>query len=272
MNKVRIWLAPLAAFALAAAADASVIYNGATNIAGNTATAQATFTIAGNVLQIELRNTSPLPGTGTYKPGDTLTGLSFKLPGATLMPSSATSPNALFLPVPCSVIGACGGANVDVGGEWGFSSHFPAVGSFGVAAAGYSSMPGNFGNGSPFPGGPNLDGPVAPGGVNFGIVSLLANAGNINGGLTEPLIRDTANFNLFGALGFLESSITDVYFWYGTDPEASSFGIPEDPGGCDTGGVCELSVPEPGPLFLIITGLLGLLTVRVGRRFRNAAV
>ncbi len=271
MSTVRICLAPIAAIALAAAADASVIYNGATNIAGNAATAQATFTIAGNVLQIELRNTSPLPGTGTYKPGDTLTGLSFKLAGATLTPSSAASPNALFLPVGCS-IGPCGGTNLNVGGEWGFSTHFPAAGSYGVAAAGYSSMPGNFGNGSTFPGGPNLDGPVAPGGVNFGIVSLLANAGNINGGLIRPLIRDTANFNLFGALGALESSITDVRFWYGTYPEASSVGIPEDPGGCDNGGVCELSVPESSPLFLLFTGLLGLLTLRLGKRFRNAAV
>lgn len=270
MSIARVWLAPVAAFALSAAAQASVIYNGAINIGGNSATAQATFSIAGNALQITLRNTSPLPATGTYKPGDTLTGLSFVLPGAVLTPGSAISPNALFLAAPCSV-GPCGGTNINVGGEWGFSNHFPASGGYGLAAAGYSSMPGNFGNGSTFPGAPNLDGPAAPGGVNFGIVSLLANPGNINGGLNRVLIRDTVDFTLFGALGFLESSITDVRFWYGTAPEASSFGIPEDPGGCNNGGVCELSVPEPRPLFLVLAGLLGLMMLGAARRFRSGA-
>lgn len=244
--------------------SATVIFSGTgTGPDGQPLAASAGFTISGDTLSIVLSNIAPSHASGVQDvPGSTLTGIFFDLTGN----PSLTTVSAL-IPVGSSLIqtatcnpGACAGAT-NVGGEFsyffsgaGYSSRGSAHQS--IAASGYlqgNASSGNFN-------GPNLNNPVALGGVDFGLISAAAGF-NPNGGLSGvPLIQDSAVFTLTGVAGLTTSNIFNVWFQYGTSLSEASI--------CATCTPPKVSLPEPNMLFLIVLGTAMMIMFRLSvRRF-----
>jgi len=218
--------------------------------------ASATFAISGNSLTITLVNTAP-NNPGKDVPGNTLTGLFFDLTGnPTLTPFSATITAGSLVQANKCDVGPCNSSTTNVGGEFIYKAgSFPHGADRGIASSGYISGPaGNFN-------GPNLDDPVAPDGINFGIISNDPTF-TPNGGLaSEPLIRNSVVLALTGVNGLSESDISHVSFQYGTSfGEANLPGTPPPPS----------QVPEPVTLLLLGSGIAGLgLRRKVRKNFCN---
>jgi hypothetical protein len=232
-----------------------VLFSGTGVNGGVTLNASARFAISGNTLTVTLRNAGDSSGTNIHDtPATTLTGVFFDLPsGITLTPLSATiAPNSLVNPGACSVANACSNATTNVGGEFiygtsasngPFTGH---LGDHGISSSGYiSGGAGNFGSPAV-----NLDGPVAPNGINFGILPDItaANKFNPNGGLANvPLIEEQVVFTLTinGTVNggpLTEQSISNVSFQYGTAFSEAHF---------TGGGNSGQGLPEPAVLMLI---------------------
>lgn len=251
-------VAPTASFA-------SVTFTG---LSGNLS-AEALFSISGNNLTITLTNTATV---APNDPTNTLTGLFFSFNGSnpTLTPVSATIPvgSSIVQPDKCDVSTTCA-TDTNVGGEFIFDTGpFSGGGApsaeFGIASAGYiSGSSGNFG-------GPNLDDPAAPDGINFGIVPSSFTAGAANGGLDkDPLIRNSVVFVLSGVSGFLESAISGVSFQYGT-----AFGEPNVPSSSTSSSTSSgppQGAPEPGTSALALLGAALIAGALRQRRKTRAA-
>lgn len=226
--------------------------------AGTTLSASALFQISGSTLTITLRNLGD--NASTDVPGNTLTGVLFDLPNSiSLTPVSATvAAGAIVQGSSCSP-GPCNASTTNVGGEFRYdtAAAFPAASGAdrGIASAGYIGGDGNFG-------GPNLDGPAAVNGMNFGIIGpgpFNPNGGNGNGGLAnKPLIQDRVVFQMTIAGGTLTASqISNVSFQYGT-----GFSLPRIPGTPGGGGG---SIPEPATVMMLAPAL-GILLRRMKRK------
>jgi hypothetical protein len=228
--------------------------------------ADATFDFTGTTLTITLTNTAD-PST-VLTPSDILSGLFFTLTGdPTATPVSATIVSgditqSANCTTPCATA-------TNVGGEWSYADAGLAAAAGtneGISASGYLPVNADSGNFN----GSNLQDPTALDGLQFGIVPTGFVAGQGNGGVdNQALIVDHVTFVLTLPTALDVDNLSNVYFTYGTLPEALF-------GGCAdvTGANCEPVevgfVPEPATLALLGSGL-GVLSVRLRKRKKNGA-
>ncbi len=228
-----LFRASIAAVAASSVASASPVAFSAS--AGNLA-ASATFATSGSNLVVTLTNTST---SDVLIPADVLTAVFFDVSGG---PLSLTPVSALLEAGSVVHFGPSNGG--DVGGEWAYKSGLAGpYGAYGIGSAGF----GIFGPPDMFPG-PNLQGPVGPNGLEYGITSAGDNPATGNAPVTgsNALIQNSVVFTLSGLpAGFSLSQINNVVWQYGTD----------------TGS--EPHIPAPGSI-----ALLALAGVLAGGRRR----
>lgn len=197
------------------------------------------FEIDGGTLVVRLTNIS---NSDVLVPAEVLTGVFFDYSGGPL----ALTPMSAMLPAGSVVhFGPDGGGNVS--GEWAYAAGLVGA-PFGVAYGISSSGLGLFGPGNLFPA-PNLEGPLSPDGLNYGIVPFADNVGLGNAAVTGgfPLIQAAVEFRLGGLPDDFDLGLIDrVSFQYGT-----SLGEPNVP---------TFEVPAPGATCLLALG--GLLCAR----------
>jgi hypothetical protein len=260
MLRPSVLLLTFASITLAGSTHASFITVGSSGHRS----ASATFVQSGTDLIITLKNTA------TQKaliPDDVLTAMFFKMDvnvnfGRT---SALLGPGS-------TVLNASQPAGGVVGGEWAMESNISlpifstASGTqYGISSAGHGDL---FGPGVVFPG-PNLDGPAAPNGMNYGIVSDIDYA-NANSPIqTNPFIKDSVVFTISGlpvGYTFHANSIREFFFQYGTSLDQPRFGgntplTPQGPPITPLNGV-----PAPAGLVLAIAGLGTFGLARLRRR------
>ncbi len=227
MSKALVAMSSLALAASCAFAG-PVTYTGSTvnPASGNTLAASARFEVVGTNLLVTLHN---IAATGVSRQTDILTGVFFDVAGnpgklgetrsANLTSSllgTATVQNVQITGTPSQPAGG------NVGGEWAFA-HNPAglSGAFPQRYGISSSGLGIFGDAN-F-GGPNLAGPTAVNGVQYGIISDHdpVNPQGFTGANGNPHIRAWVVFSLSIPAHILdsfnpESAISNVRFHYGT--------------------------------------------------------
>lgn len=201
------------------------------------------FSVSGTDLLVTLTNVA---ASDVLVPADVLTAVFFSVdgPNLSLARTSAVLANGSI------VYYDPDGQPVDgiVGGEWAYRSGIgggPNNLPYGISSVGL----GLFGPGDRFPG-PDLEPPASPDGLQYGLLSDGDDVATGNGGVmgSGGLIKNAVTFTLSGLpVGFSLSSITDVYFLYGTS--------------LDEGGFEGHKVPEPAGLILLLCGL-GLLIRR----------
>ena len=220
-----------------------------------TLSASATFTVSGLKLIITLSNTATYDADDS---GDILTGIFFRLAGDPLLTrtSAVLGPNT-------AIKGRSGvsGPGMNVGGEWAYRNDLAGISS-GTNAPneGISSTTlKQFGKRHRFSG-PNLQGPTAPGGAEYGVTTAFDGLGNDKRSIRrQQLIENTVIFTLSGlSSNFALADISNVSFQYGT-----SFRDAELAG--TSSGVVQ--VPEPSTIMLVGMGLFGAIVVM---RLRSA--
>jgi hypothetical protein len=248
-------LCSLLAAVPAAYADSQVFTGSSGNLA-----ASATFNFSGNTLAITLSNTATISPTTT---AEALTGVFFDLVGnPTLTPVSAllTAGSSVIQTSSCGVQ-ACSGIT-NVGGEFSYAPG--GLGSLagddrGISSSGYlntNTSAGNF-NGLNYDGPSNgsLDG-ADFGIVNSGFVPFSGNSG-MDG---DALIKDKVVFTLTGVSGLTASSVSNVFFTYGTSQ-------PGEPSFAGTSQGFLNPIPEPSSFLLF-----GTLAALLGQRLKKPRV
>ena len=228
------------------------------NAPGETLDASATFVISNLELIVYLSN------TGTFDPNDPadiLTSIFFKIDGnPDLTPVSAQlglDSSVIAHPLPIGFDG-------NVGGEWAYRNNLtgtPLAANEGLSSVSFKW----FKTKDLFPG-PNLQGPKAPGGAQFGVTTIDDLYGNNKGGLkNQGLIQAEVIFTLADLpQGFeytdLATEISNVTFQYG-----SNLKQPDIPAILGEEG----QIPEPSTISLVAAGLLGALTLARRRMLRR---
>ena len=263
--RIAIVTVMLAAMSSTANADFSVFLSGTDGF--REASATIVFDDAANLLTIRLSNSA---STDAMIPTHILTGLYFDLPagvvatpcavGGAIIPDwsmNGTDNNWHFDQLPFPIDDYDPSNTNDMGGEWAYIDGLPASAPGGLAKGISSTGLGDiFGPGDLF-GGPPLDPPDSPDGLNFGITSdgddLTTGNGGGGGGSgpvtgNVPLIKHEMLFSFEVLQSFSWDPNQVVIFQYGT-----SLGEPT------------ITVPAPGASLLGILGLSATGWIR--RRF-----
>jgi len=211
--------------------------------------ASTDFTVSGNTLTVVLTNTST---NDVLIPSEVLTAVFFDISGfgGTLTPVSAMLSGGSTV-----YFGTENGGNV--GGEWAYGSSLsgaPHGSTMGISSAGF----GLFGDGT-F-NGPNLGGPDAVDGLQYGITSAGDDSTTGNAAVTgsNELIHNQVIFTLTSSTPFLESAINNVSFQYGTALDETN---------CQPGD--HPTIPEPSTMLLLGLALSGSGGVGFFRRRRK---
>lgn len=207
--------------------------------------ASATFAQNGNQLIVTVANTST---ADVLKPVDILTALFFSLAGnPSMAPVSAMVPNGSVV-----LFGPANGGNV--GGEWAYRG-FTKKGPFGANQGISSTSAGGFGKKNLFPGS-NLQGPVSPDGLQYGITSAGYNPNgkgskSVKGqnGLIKNEVVFTFDLPDGYSLDSYAKPISSISFEYGT-------------GLSKKGYVPAFLIPEPSTWVLVGGSVLLLLQFR----------
>ena len=211
--------------------------------------ASADFTVSGNTLTVVLTNTS---ANDVLIPSEVLTAVFFDIAGfsGTLTPVSAllSGGSTVFF-------GSDGGGNV--GGEFAYANNLsgaPNSADMGISSAGFGLFGENNFNG------PNLGGPTAVDGLQYGITSAGDNPATGNAAVTggNELIKNQVTFTLTSDTAFLESAITNVSFQYGTSLSETNCTPGDHP-----------TVPEPSTMLLLGLALSGSGGIGFLRRRRK---
>ena len=205
-----------------------------------TLSASATFTVSDLKLVITLSNTSSNdPSTSAQ----ILTGIYFTLAG-----DPALTPTSALLGPDTVIKGRPGisGPGMNVGGEWAYRSGLsglPHGANEGISSTSLKKFTQHF----RFPG-PNLQGPAAPSGVQYGVTTAFDTMGNDKGSLKhQQFVENTVIFTLGGLpTNFTLADISNVSFQYGTSLKDA------DVTGQSPGEV----IPEPNTVALVVAGLL----------------
>lgn len=210
---IRTWIPAVFSIAALGANSHAIVLSGSS---GHRA-ASVEFTVSGSRLYVALTNTST---QDVVRPEDVLTAVFFRTTG-----DKHFNPFAATLCRDSHVFfGPDGGGNVS--GEWAYRDDMngaPMGMTHGISSSGF----GLFGPHDLF-GGPNLQGPLSPDGLNYGITSAGddLSTGNtpVTGGV--PLIKNSVCFTFTCAEGFDPNSITHAYFQYGTSLDEPGFEAP----------------------------------------------
>jgi hypothetical protein len=211
-----------------------------------TLSASATFAISDLKLVITLSNTAT---NDPDKSAEILTGIFFTLAGdPSLTPASAFLGTDTAIKVRPGV----SGPGMNVGGEWAYRNDvtgLPHGANEGISSTTLNKFNQHF----RFPG-PNLQGPAAPSGVQYGVTTDFDNLGNDKSSIKhQQLIENTVIFTLGGLpTNFTLADISDVSFQYGTSLRDAGLNLAGTTSGGNDGPV----IPEPGTSVLIATGLL----------------
>jgi hypothetical protein len=205
--------------------------------------ATVNFSKSGSNLIVDLTNTSL---ADALVPTDILTGVFFQAVGNPLL-----SRISAVVPVGDEVLLGGTGAIITpgdrvVGGEWAYTNSITEVppNNEGISSSGLTI----FGPMELFPG-PDLEPPVSPDGVQYGITTAGDNLLTGNGGITGTgLIKHSVRFTLGGFTGQPDNIIASVYFQYGT--------------ALDEPGFVALVVPEPASAALFAIGAVAMLAYR----------
>ena len=212
---------------MAGAANAtSVTINGS----AGARSASAAFAVSGSNLQITLTNTA---SADAMAPTDILTAIYFDISGSLL---GLGRGSVVLAPGSTVYHGITDPGNV-VGGEWAYVEGLggaPSSARYGVSSSGLNW----FGPSDRFPGN-DLEPPVSPDGVQYGITTAGDDMNTGNGGIdSSGLIHNSVVVTLTGLPAGFDplSRISNLTFQYGTavtEPQ-----VPGNPGG-------SVSVPLP---------------------------
>jgi PEP-CTERM motif len=211
----------------------------------------ASFARTGDDLVIVLTNTSTYD---VVQPDQLLNAVFFRIEGNPVL----TPVSALLTPGSTILFSDSPPPDGNVGGEWAYKTNLFGDSYQGISSTGLDDV---FGPKDLFPPGINLEGPLSPGGLNYGLTSPWDDPTVGNSKVTGPvpIIKNSVTFVLDDLPTDFDPStdITNVWFQYGTSQcEPRYPGYPPVPS--------TTPVPEP----ITATGLL-LGLAALGRYVRR---